>query len=313
MSKKTKENSKKTRSRFIPRIKDNVDLLKKSVVEFVEEDSFMHGAALAYYAIIALVPIIYLSITYFGLIVGQDRVIEIVTHLLESNMGITDLTPLTDLMYKYNIGKGPNKVLQIVGIIALIFTSTAMFNSLSKSLNAFFGIKNEYDYRYNSRLLDNLLKRLISFGLMAIFGIVIVVIYFFQSILIGLSAELLSDGSKLQALLYSFLEHFSILFINFIAFSFVFKFLHNGIVRWRLAMIGALFTSFMLYLGQLLINYYLSNFFFAANSGIAGTMLAILAWIFYTSQIIFLGAKVMAVYARMIDMPILPKKRREGD
>src|SRR5690554_4501110 len=75
-------------------------LTKLSFKEFLNADSFMHGAALAYYAIFALVPIIYLAITSFGLIVGQDRVIEIVGDLMESNMGITDVSSFTDLMYK---------------------------------------------------------------------------------------------------------------------------------------------------------------------------------------------------------------------
>jgi membrane protein len=72
-------------------------------------------------------------------------------------------------------------------------------------------------------------------------------------------------------------------------------------------MAGALFTAVLLYLGQLVINYYLANYFFAADSGVAGTLLAVLTWIFYTSQIIFLGAKYTSVYARMVGTPIKAK------
>jgi len=83
--------------------------------------------------------------------------------------------------------------------------------------------------------------------------------------------------------------------------------LHDGKVKWKLAFGGSMFTAILLYLGQLLINYYLTNFFFAANSGIAGTLLAILTWIFYTSQIIFLGATFTASYAKFVGKPIVPK------
>lgn len=279
-------------------------LTKLSFKEFLNADSFMHGAALAYYAIFALVPIIYLAITSFGLIVGQDRVIEIVGDLMESNMGIADVSSFTDLMYKWEIGKGGTTLLKIMGITALIFTSTAMFGSLRKSLNSFFGI---VPIRHYNALLETLIKRLLSFGLMAVFAAIAIVIYFAQSVLIAVGGKILSDGSFFQETLFSILEHVSILVINFLIFTLVFKYLHDGAVKWKLAMTGAFFTAVLLYAGQLIINYYLANFFFAANSGIAGTILAILTWIFYTSQIIFLGAKYTSVYARVTGMPIKAK------
>lgn len=285
------------------------ELTKTSFKEFFDGNSFMHGAALAYYAIFALVPIIYLAVTSFGLFIGQDAIIAIVGDLLEDNVGISDVSAFTDLMYKWNIGKGGTLFLRIVGIGALIFISTAMFNSLRNSLDFFFGI--EPENRFNV-VLEKLLERLLSFGLMALFAVIIIVVYFAQSVLVSFGSEMLSDGSFSQEVVIGILEHISILLINFLLFSFVFKFLHGGVIRWKLAMGGALFTSVLLYLGQLLINYYLANFFFAANSGIAGTLMALLTYIFYTSQIIFIGAKFTSVYARMVGKPIYPKGKKRS-
>ena len=76
-------------------------------------------------------------------------------------------------------------------------------------------------------------------------------------------------------------------------------------VKWKIAFSGALATGLMLYFGQLLIKYYLGNYFFAKDGGIAGTMLVLLAWMYYTSQIIFLGAKFTAVYAKMVGQKIV--------
>lgn len=303
-AKKEESTQKKTRRSKSLTWPEILELTKISFKEFFNGDSFMHGAALAYYTIFALVPIIYLAITSFGLIMGQDQVIAIVGDLMETNMGISDVSFFTDLMYQWEIGKGGTPFLQIVGIIFLIFISTAMFNSLSKSLNSFFGIVPIQHYNV---VLEELVKRLLSFGLMAVFGAIVIIIYFAQSILIGIGSQFLSDGSFFQEVLFSILEHVSILSINFLVFTFVFKFLHDGVVKWKLAMAGALFTSILIYAGQLGVNYYLANYFFAANSGIAGTLLAVLTWIFYISQIIFLGAKYTSVYARMVGMPIKAK------
>lgn len=281
------------------------DLTKISFKEFFNGDSFMHGAALAYYAMIALIPIIYLAITFFGLIVGQDQVIQIVGDLLENNMGIDDVSAFTDLMYKWEFGKGGTPIKQVFGIVALIFISTALFNSLSKSLNTFFGI---IPVNHYNAVLEELIKRLLSVALMAVFATIVIVIYFAQSILIAIGAKLFSDGSFFQETVFSILEHVSVLAVNFLVFTLVFKYLHDGKVKWKLAMAGALFTAVLLYGGQTLINYYLANYFFAADdSGIAGTIMAVLTWIFFTSQIVFLGAKYTSVYARMVGMPIRAK------
>jgi membrane protein len=75
-------------------------------------------------------------------------------------------------------------------------------------------------------------------------------------------------------------------------------------VQWKIAIGGAVITAIMLYIGQLLIKYYLFNYFFGASAGIAGSLFIILAWIYYSSQIIFFGAKFTAVYARKVGRPI---------
>jgi membrane protein len=279
-------------------------LSKLSFKSFFKGDSFTHGAALAYYAVFALVPIIYLALFSFGKIVGQDRIIEIVSHLMESNMGLEDVTVITDLMYQWNIGTGGSLALRIVGVIVLVFTSTAMFNSLRNSLNSFFDIEPIHHYNV---LLENLLSRLISFGMLSLFALIIILVYFGQTVLMAVSNDLFSDASNTQRVVLFLTEHISIILVNFLLFTFIFKYLHDGKVKWKLAFGGSMFTAILLYLGQLLINYYLTNFFFAANSGIAGTLLAILTWIFYTSQIIFLGATFTASYAKFVGKPIVPK------
>jgi membrane protein len=280
------------------------ELTKTSFVEFFKGDSFTHGAALAYYAIFALIPILYLTITSIGMILGQERIIEIVGFFMESKMGVGDVSGFTDLMQEWGVGASGTVLLKVIGTIVLIFTSTAMFNSLRNSLNSFFGIK---PIKHYNVVLESLFSRLVSFGLLALFAVIIIVIYFAQSVLLSFTTEWLAEGSFGQKSFLLFFEHFTMIFVNFVLFAFIFKYLHDGKVKWKLALGGSLFTSILLYLGQLLINYYLSNFFFAANSGIAGTLLAILTWIFYTSQIIFLGAKFTAVYARKVGKPIIPK------
>ncbi|MBI3240218.1 MAG: YihY/virulence factor BrkB family protein, partial [Flavobacteriia bacterium] len=93
-------------------------------------------------------------------------------------------------------------------------------------------------------------------------------------------------------------------------FTIIFKYLNDGRVEWKLAISGALVTAILLYMGQLLIKYYLKNYFFGSSIGLPGTILVMLAWMYYSSQIIFLGAKFTKVYATKVGRPIIFQSRR---
>lgn len=279
-------------------------LVKTSFIEFFKEDNYMHGAALAYYAIVALVPILYLAISIYGAVVGQDSMEKIMTSFMSSYIGL-DSNELRELITKMNYQENENSlVLRIVGIMVIMFTSTAMFNSLRKSMNSFFGIK---PIRKYPLILKRLLSRLISLSILALFGLIIILIYFTQTILLSMSSELLSNHIQIEHVVFSILQNGSMILTNVILFSFIFKFLHDGRIKWKFAVVGSFFTSVLLYLGLIIINFYLSRYFKLAHHGIAGTLLVILVWIFYTSQIIFLGAKFTKVYTRMLGEPIQPR------
>ena len=117
--------------------KEILKLCKTSFVEFIREDSFTHGAALAYYAIFALVPIMYLAISIFGLIVGDATIISIIEDVMKQNMGIEDVSGITSFMKQIELGEG-GFTLKIIGSIILLFSATAILNALRNSINNFF-------------------------------------------------------------------------------------------------------------------------------------------------------------------------------
>jgi membrane protein len=132
----------------------------------------------------------------------------------------------------------------------------------------------------------------------------IVFLYFAQTVVISFGHHLFDEKEWMSLFFFNVSKHgFSIL-SNLLIFSVVFKYVHDGKVTWRLAIGGAMVTSVLLYIGQLLIKYYLFNFFFAASGGLAGSLFILLAWVYYSSQIIFFGAKFTAAYANYMGRPI---------
>lgn len=282
---------------------DRKDLVKSTLLEFFKEKSLMHGAALSYYSMLALVPMLYLSITYVGMIVGNDVIVDIIANMLRQLIGVEDVTGIVSFLDEVDFENG-SAFLQVFGIIMLLFSCSAIFNSLRRSLNTFYDI-DDHKVGGKKAILRNIFARLISLSFVIGGTLLIVVLYFAQALFLSFSTDLLKDMELLSSAFASIVNHGLPILTNLIVFAFVFKYMHDGIVQTRIAIRGALLTSVMLYLGQLLIQYYLANFFFAANGGVAGTMLVILVWVYYTSQIIFFGGKYIAVLSRMKGTPVV--------
>ncbi len=282
-------------------------LLKNSFVEFIRDKSFIHGASLAYYTIVALVPMLYLAFISIGKFLGQEALIEIVADVAKEQIGVDDVSWLVEALTLIDLGSG-SFVLQVVGIIILAFSASAIFSSLRTSLNVFFDVEVVEQRR---SFFNGIIARGVSFLMLMLVAVVVIVFYFLETAFISFGAEFFGSGAN--TFFTSGFEHIASLLSNVIIFLFMFKYLHDGKIDWAIALRGSVFTATLVYLGQLLIKYYLINYFFAAGGGVAGTIMAILAWMFYSSQIIFLGAKITMVYARMIGRPILPKESKAVD
>lgn len=271
------------------------------IKEFISERSFLHGAALAYYAVFALVPILYLSVAVFGRVVGHDMMVEIISDFLTTQVGLSDVNGILEFLGQLDLGGG-NLFMEIIGMIALLFSSTALINSLRNSMNDFYDIDKLTGTK--RKIVRGALFRLLSMLFITGATILLVVVYFAETFFLSFGNDLLQNYDTINFLFTYIAQHVIPIIANAIIFAFVFKYLHDGKVRWKRAIQGAIVTSILLYLGQLVIQYYLTNYFFAASGGVIGTILIILVWVYYSSQIIFLGAKYVAVKSRLFGEPI---------
>ena len=277
---------------------DRKNLAKTVFLELFQERSLMHGAALAYYAVLAFVPLLYLSMTFFGRIVGQDTMVEIIANLLSEQIGIKDITGILSFLEEVDLSSG-NILMEVLGLFALMLSATAIINSLKRSLNEFYDLEKRRG-SIKREIIRGVLFRLSSMVFIAAATVIIVVFYFAETVFLSFGNDLFENHSFFNRV-FSGLANYGIpILTNLLIFSFVFKYLNDGKVKWPRAIEGAFLTSIFLFLGQLLIKYYLINYFFASDAGVAGTILIILVWVYYSSQIIFLGAKFIAVKSRFV-------------
>jgi membrane protein len=281
---------------------DLKELLKSTVNEFANERPLLHGAALSYYALLALVPLLYLTIMFFGILVGHHAMNEIIETILREQIGIKDVSGITAFMENIELS-GSGILMEVAGVAALMFSCTAILNSLKKSINEFYNLEKKKLNR-KKRMLKELFSRLIQMAFIVGSTVLVIAIYFGETVFLSIGDKYFEGSETITWFFGAVAKHGMPILLNVILFSFLLKYLNDGMVKWMNAIVGACVTGLMLYLGQLIIKYYLTNYFFGSNGGVAGTMLIILVWVYYSSQILFIGAKFTAVYSRFKGTPI---------
>ena len=272
-----------------------LSVFKDSIVGYFSEGAFFHGAALAYYTLFSFVPIIYLSTSIFGRVVGKENMQIIIIDLLQNQIGISDTKGLMDFLNSVNFDK-PSLFLEIISIGILLYGCSAFLVSLKRSINEFFNISKKKRHEENI-IMDLIGFRFLSVAFLALFAFIIILLYFLQGFIFYAFTNYLHYKNGFIDFTLEFFQHLISIFSNILIFTIVFKYIHDGFVPIKLAIKGAFVTSVLLFLSQLLIKYYLHNYFFLGNMGIAGSLFIFLAWVHYSAQIVFFGAKFTAVLA----------------
>ncbi len=270
---------------------------------YVQKGAFHHGAALAYYTLFALIPIIYLTTSIYGRVIGQQNMREIITTLLKSGLGLQDSGSVLQLVDSMSIEK-PNFFLELVSIGVLLYTCSAFMISLKRSLNEFFQVSKK------SREDSNLFMEIIGFRflgvlLLAVFAMVIILFYFLQIFIFSAITGWLHWNNGFVDISLQLLQILLTLLSNILIFTLIFKYMHNAKVSWRIARDGAVVTAILLYLSQWVIGYYLQHYFIMGTLGVANSIFIMLAWVHYSAQIVFFGAQFTFQISKVLQDRIL--------
>ena len=183
--------------------------------------------------------------------------------------------------------------------IDLIVCVTAQHRNMLDQVNDFFEIKTKRREKQN--IIKNVIGfRFVSILFLAFFAFIIILFYFLQIFILSFMESNIFNDNNLLDWTYTLLNHIFSIASNMLIFIMIFKYLHDGKISWNLAFRGALLTAVILYASQLLIKFYLQNYFFMGKSGIASSLFILLAWVNYSAQIVFFGAKYTYVLGKHI-------------
>ena len=248
------------------------------------------GASLAYYTLFALAPILIIAITIAGLVFGADVVQRQVTTEISGLVG-EEGGKAVRAMLEGASQRGSDGIATALGLVTFFLGSTGAFLELQTALNAIWRVKPKPD----AGIKDMLLQRLLSFGLVVGVGFVLLV-----SLLV--SAALSALNTYVGALVPQIAEVWQgintlvSLGVVTLLFAMIYQFLPDVDLRLRHVWVGALVTAGLFNIGKYLIGLYLGTSGVASAYGAAGSVVVLLVWVYYSSQIVLLGAEFTRAY-----------------
>jgi membrane protein len=277
-------------------------LLRETVKEWSADKAPRLGAALSYYTVFSLAPVLILAIAVAALFLGAEAAQGKVVEQLRGLLG-HDAASVVQTMLK-NAGRHDGGVLAtVIGAGTLLIGATGVMVELQGALNTVWKVVPKPGQAVKTLVRS----RLIALALVLSMGFLLLVSLVLSTALAALSGwlgELMPASAVLGFLLN---EGVSILVVA-LFFAIIFRVLPDAKIAWHDVWIGSLVTSLLFHLGKFLIGLYLARASVASTFGAAGSLAVLLVWVYYSSQIVLLGAEFTRVYANRFGSHVVPEE-----
>jgi membrane protein len=265
-------------------------MLKDTVLAFIDDEALSRGAAIAFYTVTSIAPVLLIVIAIAGLAFGRDAAQNAITEQLSGLMGRQTAEVLQTAVASA-ASKSSGVVATIIGIITLIVTASGVFGEMQTALNVIWKAKPE----------GTTVSRLIrapaaNLGLVAALGFLLMVSLVVSTLLTAFGNYLNSILPFGQIILTVLNVIVSLVLISFL-FAAIYKVLPDRDLEWGDVVIGAIVTGVLFTIGKSLISWYIGSSAVASSFGAAGALIVLLLWVYFSAQIFLLGAEFTKVYA----------------
>ena len=264
-------------------------LLSDTVAAFFADNALSRGAAIAYYTVFAIAPVLLIAIAVAGFFFGYSAARGAVVAQLSGLMGRDSAAALQALLQGAQ-SRGGGALATAIGLVTLAVTATGVFAELQDSLNAIWKVAPA-----RSVTVEIVRVRLLSLGLVATVGFLLLVSLAASAALQAAGALL---GSSAGGLLQFINAVVSFVLVT-IMFAAIYKVLPDREIAWADVAIGAVATALLFGIGKYLIGLYVGSSAIASTYGSIGSLLVLLLWIYYSVQIFLLGAEFTKTYATL--------------
>lgn len=289
---------------WVPFSRQLLHVMRCAVTEWMEHRAASKGAALAYYSLFSLAPILVLVIAIAGFFYGQEAAQGQLIHELRGLVGPQGAETIQAILAGARNHES-GKLATIVASVLLVVGATSAFSELKDSLDEIWGVPPPADASW----WDTVRTRLLSFGLILTLGLLLMTSLVVSAALTLVETFIGNMWQSATIVLGWVASAFGFLVIA-VLFGAIYKLLPRIKLSWHDVTIGALGTAIMFTLGKYAIGLYIGNSSTTSSFGAAGSLIALLLWVYYSAQIFFLGAEFARQYA--LQMGSLRKKDVPG-
>jgi membrane protein len=278
-------------------------LFKEGINAFIDDHALTRGAAIAFYAVTAIAPVLFIATAIAALGLGQDAASGAVHYQLRRIMSreSADLVQLAIL----HVRSGPHTLAgSIIGITALVVVASGFFTEIEDALNVIWKAPRKESYFYQllrGRVMS--LTLVIGLGFLLLFSMVV-------ATGVRMLGRVLDQVTGISGIVVGILNLGISLTVVSLLFAALYKVLPNRKLEWRDVIVASIGTAIMFEAGQTVIGYYLANFISANIYGAAGGIIVLLIWVYYSAQIFLLGAEFTKVWALHYGSQRRPGARR---
>jgi membrane protein len=279
-------------------------LLKQTATEWMDDKAPQLGAALAYYTVFSLAPLVLVLLAIIGLLFREDpagawsRVTEQMSYFLDKSA-----VQVVQDIAKTAAEPGKSAIATLIGVALALFGASGVFGQLQDALNTIWGVK----AKPNLGIWGFLRGRFVSFSMVGGVCFLLLVSLTVQSVLKGFSQYVqaaLPGGLAIAIAVYLIFDFAVVVLL----FAMIFKFLPDAKIQWRDVWVGAAMTAILFGLGKWALGFYLGSGSAASAYGAASSLITLLLWIYYSSQILLFGAEFTQVYANQAGRRVQPSE-----
>lgn len=278
-------------------------LVRDSAVEFTKDNGIKLSAALAYYTIFSIPPLLIIIMNITGIFYGQEAISGRIYGQIQGLVGKNAAIQIQETIQKTVIDHN-SWWATILSVVALLLGATGVFVEIQDSINIIWGLK----AKPKRGLIKIIINRLISFSMIITIGFLLLVSLVLNALMDILNNRLQNLFPEAAYYAVYVLNVAMILFVITLLFATVFKVLPDARIKWKSVFLGSVFTAFLFLLGKLAIGFYLGTSDIGSTYGAAGSLIVILVWVYYSAIILYYGAEFTQVSALRYGTAIEPNE-----
>lgn len=282
-------------------LKQVFDLFKSAIQGFSDDKITKLSAALAYYTIFSMGPLLLVIISLCGLIFSREAVEGKVYQMLVNFVGSDTAIQLQDMIK--NVAVGNQSYIAIsIGIVMLLLGATSVFAEIQDSINTIWGLK----AKPRKNWIHFIKNRFLSFSVIVSLGFLLLVSLSISTLVESVDERLQAYFPDITLVVFYLINLLLTIIISTLIFATIFKVLPDAKITWKDIFAGSLVTAILFLLGKFAISFYISRTDIGSTFGAAGSLVVFLVWTYYSSIILYFGAEFTKSYAHYFGSKIHP-------